>query len=126
MTFVLVALLASVYLGWLATRSKDRRFAGMCVRCNRVPPVRTPGGADSEQRMCESCAKLTERNHRLAFWFFLGIGVLCAAVIGLTVPGDLRRGLAYPWQGVLLLAFCVVGPVGLAFWIRARTMGGTR
>ncbi|SRR6266849_2714549 len=109
------------YSLWADIRFERRQRLGLCSRCGRQPWTSIPTGASL--RMCARCTTLTNRNHRLGVYFFLGMAVLSGLSIIIGTVSDISRGYPYSWTHLLILVAAVGGPliIGLSIrWVITR------
>lgn len=120
MLTILVVVVATFVLAWLANRSRRRAVTGMCVRCGKRAAVRAAIGTEAQLRMCEPCAGTTDRNHNAAVWFFVSLAAVMVVGAGTGIISDLAFGFKIGWEYALILVMGVGLPLALAFMIRGR------
>lgn len=96
-----------VYVVWSVIRTRRWMRQGRCTRCGAVQPTKAMNTAP----FCERCAVKTVRNHRLAFNFFLGLGIVCVVLMTIGILGDIRDGATINWKNILQMYGTVLGSV---------------
>ena len=115
MVWLLLGGLAA-YSVWAEQRAGRRARLGLCNRCGRRPGLTAPTG--SSLRMCDRCAALTNRNHRLGLYFLLGMSIFAAIAAVAGTLGDVLCGYPLSWQSALMLIGLVTMPVILGLFTR--------
>jgi hypothetical protein len=110
---------AWVYATWSGVRALRRQREGSCAGCGAAEPSKIVGASP----LCVPCANKASRSHQLGYRFFLGMAIVGAVLMVVGTILDLRDGASLEPLGktlLLMLLLGVVGPIGLALWIRRQ------